>query len=668
MNRFFEGLPRPIQRAACPFLIFVVNAVIVWRLFFTSYLVHFWSIEGSFIGLAEYIRRNWPAYDWLPLWYAGFPFTMSYQPLLHYVVAAFGAMSGVSTAAAYHFVAAMVYCLSGVAFYWLARTLGAERITALAGALAYSLFSPSALLFRDISHDIGSILHARRLQTLVVYGEGPNNTGLMLGMLALGLFHRALARRTTASAAQCAAAIALVAATSWPASIALGIALLAYLAALETSELVALKGRILQVAGIAACFALPFALPSTVLGTFGNANHMGGSPTEGTARQVGIVIVLVLTAIVRWLMFRRPVPFAIRYAAINSTLLLGIVVAGSRDIRLVPQPMRFHLAMETALILLAMFVLRSALEKRPGPAKAVAAILAVVFAVQIYNYQKFARSTIVPAEVEKSVEYQESMWLHAQKPSARVVVPGSVSFWLNTFTPTPQLTGCCEQSQINPVDPIVAYIIGAGHETESQSADYSLLWLKAFAIDYFGTGGPASREAYKAFQFPYRFKDRLPLVWSNGDDYIYRVPERVPGLARVVRIGDLVANMPANGIDVPELRKFVSALDDPTLPEASWQWRGPNAGILRGNWRQGDAVSLAINYHPGWSASVNGKPVTVRPDGLGLIELEPGCVGCTVDLAWSPGKEPLVAWGAAILALGWCGIRIRAESRSQNPA
>jgi len=36
-------------------------------------------------------------------------------------------------------------------------------------------------------------------------------------------------------------------------------------------------------------------------------------------------------------------------------------------------------------------------------------------------------------------------------------------------------------------------------------------------------GGPQSREAYKDFKFPYRFRGRLEQLWSSGDDFIYRV-------------------------------------------------------------------------------------------------------------------------------------------------
>src|SRR5207247_302882 len=109
-------------------------------------------------------------------------------------------------------------------------------------------------------------------------------------------------------------------------------------------------------------------------------------------------------------------------------------------------------------------------------------------------------------------------------------------------------------------------------ENETESADYSLLWMKIFAVHAVGIGGPRSREAYKDFAFPNRYAGRLPLLWSGGDDFIYRVPERVAGLARVVRLKDIVRHAPANGIDVAEIRPFVTALDDATLPTASWHW------------------------------------------------------------------------------------------------
>jgi hypothetical protein len=176
--------------------------------------------------------------------------------------------------------------------------------------------------------------------------------------------------------------------------------------------------------------------------------------------------------------------------------------------------------------------------------------------------------------------------------------------------------------------------------------------MKAYAAHAVAIGGPQSREWYKGFKFPDRFRDRLPLLWSSGDDFIYRVPERVPGLARVVRKSDLVRHPPVNGIDVGEMRPFVAALDDPALPVASWQWHDTNTAAIRATLTPEQVIAVALNYHKGWHASVAGKNVPVRSDGLGFVVIEPGCSGpCEIEMHWSPGIEPWIVVPLALLTL-----------------
>jgi hypothetical protein len=120
-----------------------------------------------------------------------------------------------------------------------------------------------------------------------------------------------------------------------------------------------------------------------------------------------------------------------------------------------------------------------------------------------------------------------------------------------------------------------------------------------------------------------------------------------------------VRHAPDDGIDVTELRPFVQALDDPSLPVARFHWQGSNATLISGVASRGQAVSVAINYDPGWTASVAGRAVPLHADGLGLIAIEPGCDGpCEIQMRWTPGWEPAFVLGAFGLALAiscvWC--------------
>jgi SAM-dependent methyltransferase len=541
-----------------------------------------------------------------------------------------------------------------VTFYLLARALTRDTPTAFVGGLLFSLFSPSVLFVPVIRTDVGGTWHARRLQALAVYGEGPNVTGLMLAMLALAMVHRALTRKTPLATCLAALAVAAVPATSWPATIALIMALVCYVAALDPPDLRGALSRLLVIGVGAFCFAAPFAPPSTILGTFAQANVMDDGPTPGPGRWIALGLMMVALIVLRGLLAWRKAPFHVRFPLIWFLLTGWIVVtASATGIRTIPYPVRFHLAMEIpfllAVSLCAVWMVRRwSVLQRPA-----IAILAIFCCLQTYNYRKYAHSIIHPLNIEKTSEYQVGQWAEANMHGQRIFTRGTFGFWINAFTSTPQVSGFFDQSITNFQDRVTSYLVSAGYRSDRESADYSLLWLKAWAADAIQMGGPNTTNVYKDYQFPYRFRNVLPLLWSRGDDYIYRVPERAEGLARAVQTRDLMAHAPANGIDVVELRPFVAALDDPALPVAHFAWKGTNDAIITGSLAPEHAISVALNYDPGWTATSNGRPVTLRADGMGMIAIEPQCSGnCEIRMHWSQGWEPPFVISAFLLALG----------------
>jgi len=653
--------------ALFPATIFAANLLVCWRYFRAEYVNQMPSIEGVFIALEQYIQRHWPTYDWFPVWYGGMPFTRVYQPGLHYLVAILSRVSGISVAHGYHALAALAYSLGGVTFYFLARTLIGSRVAAFCGGMVFSLFSPSTLLAPVVQYDVGGVFHPRRLQALTMYGEGPNIAGLTLAMLALGTVHLALRRRSAVLTCSAGLAVAAVPIFSWPATMALAMALLCYAAACEWSYLRGAFWRLLIIGLLAFGFASPFAPPSTILGTLAQANVMDDGPTPGPGRWISFALMFACIAILRAFLARVKAPFPLRFALLWGALTAWIVVtASATGIRMIPYPLRFHIAMEIPLTLTAAIVATLLLRKRPAVARVVVVAVLVFSALQIVTYRRYLRAKIQPIDVTRTSEYEMAKWADANLGGERVFTRGAFAFWFNAFTETPQVSGFFDQSISNHEDRIASFIISNGFHSDRESADYSLLWLKAFAAGAVLMEGRATADFYKDFHFPDRFKDSLPLAWQRGDDYVYRVPERTRGLARVVRQSDLVRHAPADGIDTAELRPFVQALDDPSLPVARLHWQGANAAVVSGVLTREQAASVAINYDPGWTASVAGRTVPLHSDGLGLIAIEPGCDGpCEIQMRWSQRWEPAFALGVFGLALAfsavWCfrsrGIR-----------
>ncbi len=653
---------RTLLRAALfPLAIFSVNLFVSWRYFRAEYTDRLPSIEGAFLALEAYIRNHWPAYDWFPMWFGGMPFTRTYQPGLHYAVALLSAVTDLSIPSTYHALTAITYSLGGVAFYFLAEALSAQPVTSFCGAMLFSLFSPSTLLTSAIQQDVGGIFNPRRLQVLTVYGEGPMVTGLALAMVALAAIHLALCRRNAVTTSLAGIAVALVPITNWPAAIALVIALICYTGAVEWSEVQETFLRLAVIGLLAFGFASPFALPSTISSTFAQANAAAGDgPTPGPGRWISFALLFIYVMLLRAALIKRKVPFALRFSLLWAIFTIWFVLAASAfGIRMIPQPIRFHVAMEIPIILTAAICGGMLASRWPVTGK-VAVVAILIFCVfQVRSYRRFSRTAFHEIDVAKTPEYDLAKWSEANMHGQRIYTKGTFGFWLKVFTETPQVAGFFDQSVSNSEDMIESYVISAGHSSDRESADYSLLWLKAWAADAIQLGGPNSANVYKDYQFPDRFRGVLPMVWSRGDDWVYRVPERTPGLARVVRVRDLVRHAPVNGIDVKELRPFVQALDDTSLPEARFQWQGTNAAVISASLAPDEAIAVAINYDPGWTARSNGRSVPLHADGLGLIAIEPGCSGaCDIEMGWSAGWEPAFGIAMFLIALTssitWC--------------
>ena len=175
--------------------------------------------------------------------------------------------------------------------------------------------------------------------------------------------------------------------------------------------------------------------------------------------------------------------------------------------------------------------------------------------------------------------------------------------------------------------------------------------MKAFAVHAVAIGGPASRKEYKQFHFPNRYRGILPLAWSAAM-IISTASPRVY-LAWHALSGGGISSTPAREWYRRDgVASFVAALDDASLPAATWQWRGVNTATIKASMSPNQVIAVALNYHPGWSATVAGMPVPVHSDGLGFVVIEPDCSGaCVVEMRWSPGAEPRIVVGLALLTL-----------------
>src|SRR5262249_20492101 len=119
------------------------------------------------------------------------------------------------------------------------------------------------------------------------------------------------------------------------------------------------------------------------------------------------------------------------------------------DVSLVPQPHRFQLEMEMALLGAALF----------AAGKRTAIAIAALCLIHIGVYRSFANALTRPIEITGTLEYRMSKWFEEHVGSQRVFAPGNVSIWMNQFVDTPQMVGCCGQSVPSIEQSIAFYTI-----------------------------------------------------------------------------------------------------------------------------------------------------------------------------------------------------------------
>ncbi len=620
-------------------VLFAINAFITLRLFGIDYTTEMASIEAAYIGLARYICEHFAHFNWFPLWYGGIPYQDTYPPLLHFVVAAVTTTAHTSPGLAYHLVTAAVYALTPAALFWTAWRLGATRTNAFAAALFYSVISPSCWLVREVRADSGGWFGPRRLVTLVRYGEGPHLTSLMLLPLAIGLLHVALEKRQPTYYLGAALGFVAVALTNWIGAFALALAAASYLLAGHHQSWL----RTAVLGCYAYAIALPWATPSTIETIRANAPLVGGRFTGRLWYGFLFAAGLLLLA---WVLKRSKCRSAVRFGLLFS-FGTAFIVLGAYWLHqaLLPQSERYHLEMDMAFWLAAALI-------APRAPRVAIPVLVVALAPVIVHQYRMAHRMEQRINVASTVEYKVSHWLGDHMPESRVFAPGTIGFWMNAFSDTPMLTGGFDNGMRNTFLQDVIFQIYAGDRQE-----VALDWLQAFGCDAVIGGDPASREFYHPISHPGKFHG-LREMWRDGADVIYEVPRRNRSLAHALHPADLVQQRPPAYYSAP-LRRYLDALDDPSLPPAKFRWRGPSDATITADLRPDHLISVQVTWDQGWKARVRGEPRRVWGDTLGQIVVEPRCSGpCTVDLSYDGGREMLFARIASGLALSGGAIWI----------
>jgi hypothetical protein len=625
--------------------LFALNAAIAWRMFHVEYLSQTGTGVGVIIAYARYARDHWPDFDWCRFWYAGLPFRNAYVPGVPLAAAFLSGCAHIGPGRAFYIVVSTMYCLGPVTLFWMAFRMTRAASWSFYAGLLYSLVSPSAFLIPDIRRDLGSLLWDQRLHTMAGYADNQNVAALTLLPLAILALDVALEKRKPIYFVAAAVALAAVPLTNWPGAIALTFAVLAYGLSQPAAGALRRWAIIAAIGTLAYALAMPWIPPSTVFAT--QADTQGFAPVNrftphhllyAGALAAGAWVLMRLTAAARTPRYLR---FFVLFFFFMAGITLGWYWSG---VTLLAQPHRFHLAMEMGFTLALVFAVRLLFQRWTALREPVAVAFAVLCIFQFVQYRSYARRLIRGIDMTQTSEYKTALWFDRNMRDSRVMVPGSTTFWLNVFTDTPQLTGCCPQGVLNQTARVADYGIMTDLTAENRALENSLLWFKALGVRAVAVSGPRSTEVYKPFYHPHKFEDRLPKRWQDGDDAIYEVPWRYYSIAHAMEPGDLVQRTPAHGADTDPLIAYVAAIERPEAPELDVHWRNNETIEITGNLKPSQIVSVQENADAGWHAAMDGAPRRVFADKLGLLTVVPNCSGnCTIELHYDGGLEMRLA-------------------------
>ncbi|MGD0497368.1 MAG: hypothetical protein ABSC23_02925 [Bryobacteraceae bacterium] len=654
---------RLVERAATPLamaLLAAINVYIARNLFSLEITAYIGSIESSYMAISRWAAAHWGDLSWFPLWFSGTPFFQVYQPGFHLSAAALATLTGWTIPHAFHFLGALVYCAGPVTLFWLCYQTTGRRGFALVAGLLYSLVSPACFPVSAIRNDAGGLLHARRYQVLLGYGEAPHLAAMALLPLVVWALDGAVTRRRWTYIPLASALLAAIILTNWPGTFALGMALAAYILSKRESARAIHWPTFFGVGVMTYLLLCPWITPSTLALVARNA-FQSDNTGFGSAQSVPWAILVLALGGLHALFERAKAGSWVRFF-VYFAVITGVVSIGAEWFhwRPLPQPNRFQLEFEMGVAAAAAYGAAAFYRRLPGRARVAAlCVFGVLCAVQAGTYRRQAVRTTLGTDITSTIEYKMARWFGDYMGGQRVYAPGNVAFWMNMFTDTPQMEGCCEQGTPNEEYRIASYVITSGDGAGARDAEITMLWFRAYGVGAIGISGPASTNHYLPFQTPRKFEGVLPAAWRDGDNAVYEMPWLSSGLAHAVDRAALVTRPPENGIDVEPLARLARAMDDAGPSTAAFRWLNAHEAAIDARLDPGQIIFVQVTYDRGWRATENGSPRHIIPDALGMMAIDPGHAGpVEIKLVYDGGTEAKatrIAQYAGVLLLAlWC--------------
>ncbi len=619
-----------LKEAASPVFIFLVNVLLVFPLFTGEYTQHMGSIESAFIADAEFIDAN-GLVNWSPLWYFGFPFHLTYTPLIPHLIAALHwLIQAISIPRFYRLITALAYASGPVTLYLFVRYLTRRELTAFTSAIIYSVaLMPiyAALPFTSgLVNDLRYVPY--NLIALTFFGEGPHILGLAATPLAaLALLHL-LREPRLRNYVLASLAVAVVALANLIAFYAF--ALIALI--IVFSE--ALRGEAWRKIRVAlTCGAISYGL----IAFHYDASFIKASVSFGVSGGGGYVLT--------WLNLAEAV-------TVLSAALLGLGIylrgkAGSQplfvagawtlvfltipslwyffNIPLAPQPGRYipelNIGVSILLGLAAVNILDRFTSAAPIKARLAwrpLSFMIIVVAILMFPFVQSTWSISYPnRSIGDAPEYRVAKWLEEHARGQRVYATGTVCFWLNAFTPVLQVRGGSDQGSTNPWWIEVAYEMDNGED-----ARLGVLWSRALGLRYITVIYLNADTPYHDYAFPNKFEKILPLRYAYEGFAVFEVPSVRSELIQAVdsNIQDLIKNVD----DVEGLTKYVGAIEAASNAKCSYRFEGVDrVTVSVTDATESTAILVKMTFDQRWKAYVSGGEIPIVESGPNFMLIKP---------------------------------------------
>jgi hypothetical protein len=629
----------------------VLAVVLIAPLFRVEYLLNWPSIESTFIADARMLRDHLPHPGWQPLWYVGTRFDYVYPPALRYAAALISLFAGISTARAYHIYVGIFYVIGILAVWWFVWVGTRSRVQAGLAALMTLLVSPTELLLPAVRVD-NVDWWPNRLYVLMQYGEGPHMTSLALLPFALGASLLAFREKSARWLVGAALLSALVVSHNFYGATALAFffPILVWAVFVTKRDFSILK-RAAAIATLAWGMCAFWLTPSYLRITMANLHTVSDpSDARSVAAMAGAIIVF---AVVTWRMARdRPERMWGVFVA-GGALLLGFDVLGFyfAHLRVLGETARLVPELDILIILTAVTAAAGMWRIRLLRIPALFLIGGLLAPAWIYlqlPYKYFAGSGPLRDQYVRQV----ANWAENNLPGERVLPAGMVRFWWDAWADNPQADGGSKQGRLNRELPDAVWQV-----IEEKSPVLAPLWLQAMGASAVVVSEPGSREYYRDYKSPQKFRETLPKLWDDGaHTTVYGVPRVYRSIARIVDKAEMEA-MPAitGGADEAGLRRYLAQVERADRPQVSVEWKGFDEVGITATTSPGQEVLFQETFDPAWHAYENGRAVPIQRDpAMDFMLLRTGEGRHQIEMRFETPLENRVGQGMFVVAVGLC--------------